>query len=132
MRVPVRARMCSLNWPLSTDGKKSWPSHGYSRANDPSVKTKNSIRNGCRVVDTDVEQRTIADAETFEVTFKGELEADQGIAALLLALDGFLVMLLQQILGHGRHDRTRKQVRGEHGEDDRLCQRHKQILAPRR
>ena len=30
MRVPVRARRCSLNWPLSTAGKKSWPSQGNS------------------------------------------------------------------------------------------------------
>ena len=31
MRVPVLARTCSLNWPLSVVGKKSWPSHGISR-----------------------------------------------------------------------------------------------------
>ena len=31
MRVPVRARRCSLIWPASTLGKKSWPSRAASR-----------------------------------------------------------------------------------------------------
>src|ERR1700691_1373685 len=30
IRVPVLARRCSMNWPLSVAGKKSWPSHGIS------------------------------------------------------------------------------------------------------
>ena len=30
MRVPVLARMCRMNWPLSVSGKKFWPSHGTS------------------------------------------------------------------------------------------------------
>ena len=28
LRVPLGARTCSLNCPESTEGKKSWPSHG--------------------------------------------------------------------------------------------------------
>src|SRR6266849_3528408 len=46
MRVPVGARRCSVNSPLSTDGKKSCPSHG-SRAKErkqarrkPAAKTR--------------------------------------------------------------------------------------------
>ena len=39
------ARRCSLNEPASTEGKKSWPSHGYNKANDPMVETKNRMRN---------------------------------------------------------------------------------------
>ncbi len=31
MRVPDGARTCSRNWPASTAGKKSWPSHGAKR-----------------------------------------------------------------------------------------------------
>ena len=31
MRVPLLARTCRMNWPLSLAGKKFWPSHGTSR-----------------------------------------------------------------------------------------------------
>ncbi len=31
IRVPVLARTCRINWPLSVFGKKSCPSHGTNR-----------------------------------------------------------------------------------------------------
>ena len=34
IRVPVRPRRWSFIWPLSTEGKKSWPSHGKSRTSE--------------------------------------------------------------------------------------------------
>ena len=41
---------------------------------------------------------------------------------------GFVVVLLQQVFGHGGHDGAREDVGGEHGEDDGLGQRHEQIF----
>ena len=48
MRVPVGARRCSLNWPLSTAGKKSCPTHG-EQANDASTGGQEDARRTPRV-----------------------------------------------------------------------------------
>ena len=36
-------------------------------------------------------------------------------------------MLVEKVLGHGGHDGTREQVASQHGEDDGLSQRHKEV-----
>ena len=42
MRVPVGARRCSLNWPLSTEGKKSCPSQGTRAPPERRTKTRST------------------------------------------------------------------------------------------
>src|SRR5277367_194719 len=44
------------------------------------------------------------------------------------ALHFVVVVLLQQILGHGGHNRSREQVGREHGEDNGLRQWHEEKL----
>src|ERR1700727_2931574 len=48
----------------------------------------------------------ITEAEFLEVVLKFQLKLNQRVAALLLELVRFVVVLLQQILSHRRHNRA--------------------------
>ena len=78
--------------------------------------------------ETKLENAAIAAAEFLETVLESQLKTNQRIAAGSLSVFGFVVVFLQEVLGHGRHDGARQDVRGEHGEEDGLGQRHEEIL----
>ena len=103
MRVPVCARTCSLNWPLSTDGKKSCPSHGYSNANgsDP----ERDDRRAGRLPDTPGTARALPWYQLrsrSKVMLERDLKSRERIAAGSRLLYAVMLVPLQQILRHGR------------------------------
>jgi hypothetical protein len=70
-----------------------------------------------------VQQRSVADrgrARTGARSRAGSGRAD-------FASGRVVILLLEQIHGHGRHQRAREHVGGEHGEDDRLGQRDEEV-----
>ena len=69
----------------------------------------------------------IAVAESFERQLKGNLHPYQRIAARSVQVSSLLLMAAQQILGHGRDQRPREQIGGEHGEHHRFRQRNEQV-----
>ena len=66
------------------------------------------------------EQAQVAVAEVLKAGLEALLEADEGIAAGALPCGFRVVVLLEQVLGHGGHQGAREQVAGQHGEDHRL------------
>ena len=127
IRVPARARRCSLNCPASTLGKKSRPSQGTSSTNEPTQTTTKPHRNAAAVMQAAVQHLVIAVAESFESQLKRHLHPHQRIAAGRIQVSGFLFVAAEQILGHGRDQRPGQQVGGEHGEHHRFRQRDEQV-----
>src|SRR5579862_6407276 len=72
----------------------------------------------CRMIEAHFKKSAIAKAHFLEIVLKFQLELNQGVAALLLALVCLVIVLLQQILGHGRHNGAREQIRSQHGKYD--------------
>src|SRR5207302_10947502 len=71
-----------------------------------------------------LQQAAIAVTKSLEGRFKTLLKSNKRVTAW----DALFVFISpQQVLGHGRNDGPRKQVRGEHGENDCLGERHKEI-----
>ena len=56
-------------------------------------------------------------AKALKTRFKAALETDEGIAAVEFPGRRGVVVFLQQVLGHGGHQRPREQIAGEHGKD---------------
>jgi hypothetical protein len=73
MRVPVRARMCSKNCPVSTLGKKFLPSVSVS-SHEPTQKPRKIMRERLAMFKTACQQSAIAVAKTVEALFKAVLE----------------------------------------------------------
>src|SRR5580698_1637066 len=78
--------------------------------------------------DAHFEKAAIAMTELLKTALETLLESYQRITALLFALYFVFVVLLQQILRHGRHNRTREQVGRQHGEDYRFSQGYKEVF----
>jgi len=79
------------------------------------------------MVDADGEQADVAVTHFLKAVFEAELKPDEWVAADLFLCLLRVVVLLQQVLGHGGHDSTREQVAGQHGENDRFCERHEEV-----
>ena len=69
------------------------------------------------------EQPLVGQAQAFKAVLERLLEADERVAR---AYDTVLLPF-EQVHGHRRHQRPRQEVGGQHGEDDRLGQRHKEV-----
>ena len=79
------------------------------------------------VVDANGKEPHVTIAHVLKPVLKAQLKTDEGIAAgLLLCILG-IVVLLQQVLGHGGHDSAGEQIAGQHGEHDRFGERHEKI-----
>ena len=76
------------------------------------------------MLDRQAQQPVIEVAELLEAPFKGKLEADKRVAARVLALLRFGIVLHQQELGHGGHHGAGEEIGGEHGEDHGFGQGH--------
>ena len=74
MRVPLRARRCSRNWPASTDGKEVLPKlrHEQHRAD---AEREEDQRKGRAMVQHGPEQDAVALAETVEAPLEAGLDA---------------------------------------------------------
>ena len=79
------------------------------------------------MIETDLEPSLIALAETLKAMLELYLHRTSGLRLDSRKMSGFFFMPAQQILRHGRHQGSRKQVRSQHGEHHRFRQRHKQI-----
>ncbi len=79
------------------------------------------------VVKATFQPALVALAQVLEAFFESDLQADQRIAARPRLARRLVLMAAQQILGHGRHERAREQIGGQHREHHRLGQRHEQI-----
>ena len=68
-------------------------------------------------------------AHTFEAMHEAALRSGEDIVSggILLA-----VLALEKVHGHGRHQGSREQIRGQHGENHGLGQGHEEKLARRR
>ena len=77
------------------------------------------------VMEADLQEAAIAATKSLEGCLKAFLKSHQRIAAGRIS--GLLFLAPQQILGHGRNDGSRKEIRGQHGEHYRLGERHKQV-----
>ncbi len=73
MRVPLGARRCSLNWPLSTAGKKSSPTQ-RARNNDATQAPRKAAVKSAAPVDALLEQRTVAVAHPHEASIDRALQ----------------------------------------------------------
>ncbi len=69
-----------MNWPESTEGKKSCPSHG-ANPNEATANAKNSDEEDPGVIDAKGEQAQVTVAKPLEAGFKAELEARERVAA---------------------------------------------------
>ncbi len=67
-------------------------------------------------------------AEVLETGLESLLKADEGVAARAFSFDFGVVMLPEQVLGHGGDQRPREEVAGQHGEDHRLGHGHEEVL----
>src|SRR3984957_9137339 len=70
------------------------------------------------------QQLEVSVANPLESTVECLLHSYQRVARRCSIVIGHL----QQIHRHGRHERSRQNIRGQHGEDDRLCKRREQIM----
>ena len=104
MRVPVLARTCRMNWPLSVVGKKSWPSHGTSsgarQADDQEGGMKTARRRTAAP-----SSRRVAAADALEAALERLLEPREGIARRR-AMPAPLRQ--QEIHRQRRHERARQ------------------------
>ena len=75
---------------------------------------------GSGEVDTERQKPHVAIAEGGKDALESALKADKRIPTGLLARYFCIIVLVEQVLGHRRHKRSREQVTGEHGEDHGL------------
>ena len=122
MRVPVRARRCSLICPASTEGKKSWPSHGASTATDTMQTPRNASVKALRWRRAPSSIRRYAMRNRSNRSSNPRWNREKNPVALVVHGVG-----LQQELRHRRHDRARQEVGRQHREHDRLGQRDEQV-----
>ena len=130
MRVPVGARRCSRNWPLSTAGKKSWPSHGTSRTSDATQNASEAAaRRAARAATHRCRAAAVARrAARSKPRSKPRWRRASGLRAATAGVPGASrSCAAQQVLRQRRHQRARQEVRREHREHDRLGQRHEQV-----
>ena len=78
--------------------------------------------------DRQLQHAEIEGTKLLKPVFERQLRANQRIAALVLLLLAFRVMLMQKELRHGRNHGAGKEVRGQHGKDHGFGQRHKEVL----
>ena len=90
-----------------------WLQHDYRTDREQQEQDKENRR----VVHAEGEQAQIAVAKALKARFKTALEADEGIATVEFPARLGVVVLLEQVFGHGGHQRPREQIAGEHGED---------------
>ena len=79
MRVPVCARRCRRNWPLSLVGKKSCPSQGKSRKPHSAEREEKRHENKPAVNECG-EQKLVGEADALEAAFKHALDQGERIA----------------------------------------------------
>ena len=129
MRVPVGARTCSLIWPPSTAGKKSWPSHGTSsdRPRPAHAARKHDGEAPGPVAGTPRAARGSRARSRSKPLLEAALEAHEEGRGSCSACSASCSCAVQQVLRHRRHERARQDVRRQHREDDRLGQRHEQV-----
>src|SRR5580698_8091716 len=71
------------------------------------------------------QQRRVDGTDFFEASLKCTLEARKRATGF----PAVVAVHLQQVLGQRGYQRTRQNVRGDHGEDDRLSERDKEELS---
>ena len=95
MRVPVGARKCKMNCPLSTVGKKSCPTKGSS-AKESTQKHKKQTANTFPWRMHALEQPMIRIAKAVESFFESRLHAHQRIARPFGLFDALFLRLLYE------------------------------------
>ena len=69
------------------------------------------------------EEGFVCGADRFKEALETALETSEDVLReWRMMIDG-----LEEIQGHGRHERSRKNVRGEHGEDNGFGERHEEV-----
>ena len=123
MRVPVLARRCRMNCPLSVFGKKSWPSQGTSaktrQAADQEDRDEHAAAAHQQIQHAAIGMR--AAARSRARSRAGTVPADCASGPCVMRLGP------QQIHRHRRHQRARQHVGREHREHHGFGQRHEQI-----
>src|SRR5712692_9181557 len=79
-------------------------------------------------METTLEQMVIAIAETVKCFLKADLQANKEITAGGTNVGGFVPLAPQKVLGHGWNQGARQDIGSEHGEYDRLGERHEQVF----
>ena len=79
------------------------------------------------ILHAEAQSTVVPGAQLFKVVLEGDLEANEWVAARLRLVYAVVLMSLQQVLRHGRHDSSREKVRRKHREDDRLGQGNEEI-----
>ncbi len=104
MRVPVLARMCRMNWPLSVLGKKSWPSQGTEREDREAAQqeARNEQRAAAHQQGQDV---AIGVPRPLEAALETALEQNQRIARVRGAPCGFARSRYIAMVGTSVRDR---------------------------
>ena len=90
-------------------------------------KRKKEDQEGAGVIDAQSEQAQVAATKPVEGMFESVLKPRERVAAGLFSRCLRVVVLLQQVLGHGGHKRARQEVAGEHGKDHSLGHGNKQV-----
>ena len=81
-----------------------------------------------RVVHAHGEQAQVSVASLFEAGLEGQLKAGEWVAARVLPYGLRVVVLPQQVLGHGGHQRAGEQIAGQHGKNHRLRHGYEKVL----
>ena len=127
MRVPVGARRCRVNWPLSTLGKKSWPIQGTSR-NEAAAAPKTPTASQARWSQASPQPTLVPPPQPFEGVLKSYLQARQKVAlGLGLQIRRVVLVAAEQVPRHGRHQGPGQEVRRQHGEAHRFRQGDKEV-----
>src|ERR1700735_1107047 len=77
------------------------------------------------MMETYLQQSAITAVKPLESALEALLKPDQRIADNGISRIPFFSA--QQVFGHRRNDGPRKKIRGQHGENDGFCERHKEV-----
>ena len=108
-------------------GKEILPQPGVDEGEGTDGKDKKQDEKDGAVRDGELQQAEIKTAQLLEPALESHLGANQRIPALLSALHLCRIVLLKEVLGHGRDHGAGKKVRGQHGKDHRFGKRYKEI-----
>ncbi len=140
MRVPVRARTCSMNCPASTLGKKSWPSIASPAATKPTQNAEEKQRERTRVL----EDTSPAARDNLRGNGRSRFQSarwnrtngrtNAGASWLSSLVFAVAVQFDVAVKPHHqrRHERPRNDIAGEHREHHRLPPAARTDNAPRR